>query len=284
MQLLLCPLGGCLRASPSLEKLPLAIEQAAAYIRETGIEITSYLKMFNECERNQQELLEEALPSANQDRKRSDSRAVMTTWNVTIDKIQEKNPRSVQLLESMNFLNPDGIPKSLMRRVPFLVNETEVQFNKAFAPLLTFSLIYKLESSNFRTSYFRLHRLVGLWMRKRIDSEDQQRRMALLEMLFAILKDGFPKDMRGNHIECLQLAAHATAALGHTINGYHYRQTGIQLLNLLGNTLKNDGNVKGAFMWYQRACDDSEKALGEDHLDTLTCAHNIADTFRLQGD
>jgi hypothetical protein len=47
-----------------IEKLPLAIAQAAAYIRETGISLGKYLELFQECEQNQRDLLNQALPNA----------------------------------------------------------------------------------------------------------------------------------------------------------------------------------------------------------------------------
>jgi len=49
-----------------LEKLPLAIAQAAAFIRQTREPISRYLEMFKECEINQQELLDESLTLAEQ--------------------------------------------------------------------------------------------------------------------------------------------------------------------------------------------------------------------------
>jgi hypothetical protein len=58
------------------ERLPLAIAQAAAYIRETGISLGKYLELFQECERNQWELLNQALPNAVESE--SPTRAVMT--------------------------------------------------------------------------------------------------------------------------------------------------------------------------------------------------------------
>jgi len=216
--------GHALELLNRLEKLPLAIEQAAAYIQQTGDEIPMYLKMFDECELNQQGLLNEALPAVNEDSKRHDSRAVMTTWKLTISKLQEKNPESVQLLQVMSFLNPDDIPKDLLNGIPFLKNANEVAFSKAFAPLLCFSLIYQLESSNFR-----LHRLVGLCIRRQMDSENIQRRNELLETVFRLLNDSVPEDMAGNHFQCLHIAVHAATALGNKTNVSHPGAAGLAL-------------------------------------------------------
>jgi len=263
-----------------LEYLPLAIAQAAAFIRQTREEIPAYLKMFRACERNQQELLSKALPSAIGDYKGPGSRAVMTTWKLTIGKIQEKSPASVQLLEVMCFLSPDDIQKALLRGVPYFKNGSDVQFAEAFAPLLNFSLIYKLHTSGYR-----LHRLVALCVRTEMDSDGLHRRSELLETLFALLSDSFPEDMSGNLIQCSHLAAHAAVALGHNVNGYHPGLgSRLRLLQLLGEFLTNNGDYGGALVWYQQALDSYEKALGKDHLDTLGIVNDMATAFRKQGD
>jgi hypothetical protein len=80
------------------DNLPLAIAQAAAYIRETDITLPEYLKMFEECERNQQRLLSKSVRTIgdNTDSYGSAraSRAVMTTWKITVDKIEQTSRSS----------------------------------------------------------------------------------------------------------------------------------------------------------------------------------------------
>ena len=261
-----------------LGNLPLAIAQAAAYIRETGVEVSSYVKMFKECERNQQELLEDPLPSSSQECKRPGSRAVMTTWTITLSNIQRKYPDSVRLLEFMSYINPDDIAKGLLRGLPFLKDESDVKFNKAFAPLLRFSLIYQLKSANFR-----LHRLVGLYIRRRMESEDQLQRDALLETIFGLLYNAFPEDM-AFVTQYLHLAAHASAALAHTLDGYQYRSSCIGLLQKFGKFMVLSGDYDGGLVWLQRALDNKEKALGKDHPDTLATVNIMASTYNSQGE
>jgi hypothetical protein len=128
------------------EKLPLAIAQAAAYIRETGISLGKYLELFQECGRNQRELLNQALPNAIESEPAT-PRAVMTTWKITIDKIQRESPLSFKLLQLMSFLDPAKIPEELIRSASFLENESTVHFGKALAPLLSFALLSRHSSS-----------------------------------------------------------------------------------------------------------------------------------------
>ncbi|KAI5849924.1 hypothetical protein BZA05DRAFT_63506 [Tricharina praecox] len=262
-----------------LDHLPLAITQAAAYIRETGVEISTYMKMFKECENNQEELLSKALPVQDEDSRRHCSRAVMTTWKLTVGKIRNQSPDSVRLLEIMSFLSPDDIPKGLLRGV--LSDKSDVQFSAAFAPLLAFSLIDRLKSSKFR-----LHRLVGLCIRREI-AEIPQRRDELLETLCGLLYDSFPQDMRGNHNQCSLLEVHAITVLLHTSNSGSHKKfhSSMGLPYCLGSFLvTNNRDAAGALTLFQQALDGCEKALGKDHPDTLATVHSIAITYDNQGD
>jgi hypothetical protein len=150
------------------ERLPLAIAQAAAYIRETGISLGKYVELFQECEQNQRELLDQALQNAIESESPT-SRAVMTTWKITIDKIQRESPLSFKLLQLMSFLDPAKIPEELIKSASFLENESTVHFNKALASLISFSLLSRLESSNYR-----LHRLVGFCFRVQMNLEESE--------------------------------------------------------------------------------------------------------------
>jgi len=66
-------------------RLPLAIAQAAAYIREDRTSLGKYLKLFRGCEQNQVELLSQALPNtlAIDSVPFTTLRAVMMTWMMT---------------------------------------------------------------------------------------------------------------------------------------------------------------------------------------------------------
>jgi len=262
-----------------LDNLPLAIAQAAAYIRETKVDISSYMRMFKECERNQHDLLNEALPVEDGHGNRYCSRAVTTTWKLTFDKIRERSPDSAQLLEVMSFLNPDDLPKTLLRSAPFLRGLSDVLFHKTFAPLLNFSLIYPLKSSHYR-----LHRLVGLCIRMQMESEDIHRRNKLLETVWSFLRHGVQIDRGSNYMQCVQLVPHAITALQHATKGSQAVKDGLYLQNFLGEILSRGGDTTNSLVWLQRALGGYEKVLGKDHPNTLGTVHNIAITFQSRGE
>lgn len=82
--------------------LPLAIEQAAAYIRETSRDIFSYLTSYRKNR------------TVHHARKSDGIRAyyentVATTWKLSFEQIEERNHDASNLLRLLAYLNPDGI-------------------------------------------------------------------------------------------------------------------------------------------------------------------------------
>ncbi|KAA8894431.1 hypothetical protein FN846DRAFT_819409 [Sphaerosporella brunnea] len=260
-----------------LENLPLAIAQAAAYIRETGTDIPKYLEIFKECERNQHDLLGEALPNVTGN-ERDSSRAVTTTWKITVDRIQQENPQSIQLLGLMSFLSPEEISEEMLTGAPFLKDMRPVPLKKAFALLLNFALLYRLESSNYR-----LHRLVSFSIRELLNLEDPQRGHELLETAVKLIVQCFPEDISGNMTKCTHLLSHAITSLGH-VSRYNLKFPSLwSLQNDVGRVFSENGDNSGALKWYQRAMDGYEKTLGRDHASTLNTVNNMASAFDDQG-
>jgi tetratricopeptide (TPR) repeat protein len=236
------------------ENLPLAIAQAAAYIRETGTSLGEYLELYRECEQNQQDLLSLALPNAIESESPT-TRAVMMTWKITMDKIQRENPLSFKLLQLMSFLDPAKIPEDLIKSASFLDNKSTVHFRKALASLLNFALLYRLESSNYR-----LHRLVGFWVRVQIDlegpdSEGEER----LKSAVGLVYNSFPTTPLDDYSKCTQYLPHAIAALEHTRRKNLKFGLRWDLQMFVGHVLTAMADYATAMEWYQRALDGTRR-------------------------
>jgi len=255
-----------------LQNHPLAIAQAAAYIRQTKIEIPQYLKMFEHVH-NQQELL-----SFPMDFETPSSRMVMTTWQVTIGKIREESLDSVQLLEHMSFLSTDDIPEALLRDFSFLKHKNDAQFHKAFAPLLNFSLISRLGSSRYR-----LHSLVALCIRTQIGSEDTLQGNSIVMKLCRLLMDRCATDLHENQIWDLELAVHTAAVLEYQ-RYYHDFLFSISLQKMVAHIFLNNGHADRSMSWYQRAIDGTEIVRGHDHQKYVLATTKVAEIFHYQCD
>jgi hypothetical protein len=91
-----------------LGRLPLALEQAGAYIAVHKVRFRDYLGDYRTL---QLQLLEEQGPVAGAYRK-----TVRTTWRKNIDAVRKKSPAAADLLAATAFLGPDGIPDELLIR------------------------------------------------------------------------------------------------------------------------------------------------------------------------
>ena len=90
-----------------LGDLPLALEQAGAYIEACGCSIADYLAMFRS---RRQEVLKRGQPSQEY------PDTVATTWELSFQKVKEASPAAADLLNLCAFLAPDDIPKELLER------------------------------------------------------------------------------------------------------------------------------------------------------------------------
>ncbi|KAK4151397.1 hypothetical protein C8A00DRAFT_17195 [Chaetomidium leptoderma] len=94
-----------------LDRMPLAISQAAAYInrRTPRVSVREYTKLFRVSDDKRKELLSWEYG----DLRRYDgaSNSILGTWTVTLNQIQQERPSAVDLLSLMSFFNPQFIPK-----------------------------------------------------------------------------------------------------------------------------------------------------------------------------
>jgi hypothetical protein len=83
----------------------------------------------------------------------------------------------------MSFLDTEKTPEDLKESASFLDNKSMVHFRKALASLLSFALLYRLESSNYR-----LHRVFAFVDLEGLDSEGEER----LKSAVGLVYNSFP--------------------------------------------------------------------------------------------
>ncbi|HET8843479.1 MAG TPA: NB-ARC domain-containing protein, partial [Ktedonobacteraceae bacterium] len=153
----------------ALDGLPLALDQAGAYIEETGCSFGDYLHLY---EQHRTRLL------ARRGKQASNYPAsVATTWSLSFAQIEQTNPAAADLLRLCAYLSPDHIPEELLRegtshwpaRLRQAVKDL-LAFNQMLEDLLKFSLIKRLVEEHMLS----IHRLVQVVQRERMDPEEQQ--------------------------------------------------------------------------------------------------------------
>ena len=92
------------RVSTAVGHLPLAIEQAAAWLAETGMPAALYADWL-ETETTSALGLNKPLDYA---------KPVVAAWNLSIDRLKERSPASVRLLQILAFFSPGPISEKLL--------------------------------------------------------------------------------------------------------------------------------------------------------------------------
>ena len=107
--------------------LPLALEQAVAYLQAIGGTLAGYLALFRQ---RRAELLARGEPTGY-------SKTVASTWALGFDRLQQTEPRAAGLLRLLAFCAPEAIPlRLLLQPRPGLTARLGDQVAPALTPLL----------------------------------------------------------------------------------------------------------------------------------------------------
>jgi len=93
------------KLAEELGDLPLALEQAGAYVETNGKPLAEYLSLF---QKRRAELLRRGQPAGYPD-------TVATTWEISFREVEQQSPAAAGLLNLCAFLAPDDIPLSILR-------------------------------------------------------------------------------------------------------------------------------------------------------------------------
>jgi nucleoside phosphorylase/Tfp pilus assembly protein PilF len=297
----------------ALGRIPLAITQAAAFMRRNKMSLLEYLKDFERNEQNLKDYLRTELQDHR--RERGFPNSVFRTWKLSFDLIREQEPRAAAMLSLMAMLDRQKIPETLLRRK----GERDINFVTAIGTLNGLSLITKEAGKGI----FTMHRLVQLSVHVWLELHNEKQSYAVEAL--ALLADRFPKGEHENRETCELFLPHAQAVLQHqfvsqssmihratlllNIGCFDWRQGRYDLayekcveayeinrerlgsedrqtltsVSVLASVLQGQGKYKEAEEMGRRALEGREKVLGAEHRDTLTSVNNIASVLQGQG-
>ena len=238
----------------ALGDLPLALEQAAAYMEERAVSLADYLKLFRE---RRAEVLERGKPSAY-------PKTIATTWDISLQAIEDEFPEAVDLLKLFAFLSPDDIPKSLLieggQDLPEplrSVLQDSIKLNDAVAALRRYSLI------NVADDRFSIHRLVQAVTQDSLEEEEKKR---WAEAAVKLVNKAFPfesDDVRTWPV-CSSLLSHALASTKLAEELEVAPEATARLLNQAGLYLEERADLLEAKILSERALAIAEKIYGPD--------------------
>ena len=254
--------------------LPLAVDQAGAYIDETACGPAGYLERYR---KHAPELLRlrGALSPDHPD-------PVASTWALSFKNIEKANPAAAELLRFCAFLHPDAIPEEVfVQGAPGLgsvlraVGTDELALDCAISEILKYSLLRR--DPNART--LKIHRLVQAVLKQAMD-DTMQRLWA--ERVVRAVNRAFPDAEFSTWALCERLLAQAHAcAVLIDLWGLEFPEAA-RLLNQAGRYLFKRGHYTDTERFYKQSLAIREKTLGAEHLDVAWSLHNLAGLYRKQ--
>ena len=297
--------------------LPLALDQAGAYIEETACSLSEYLSLY----RNRHSMFLNRRGGLVPDH----PEPVATTWSLSFEKVEQNNPAAAELLRICSFVHHDTIPEEIIldgaiELGPVLqtIAGDRLELNNAIGELRKFSFVRR----NSEISTLSIHPLVQVILRDRMDKVTQH---MWAERIVRAISHVFPNVTFETWLhcqryfqqieECAQLIklhdfsfSEATrfldqAALVLQENAYYTQAEALQLqvltireaalgsrhpdtattLNNLARLYYNQGKFLQAEPLYLRALTIREAALGSRHPDTATTLNNLARLYHTQG-
>ncbi|MFD6322729.1 FxSxx-COOH system tetratricopeptide repeat protein [Streptomyces sp. NPDC058442] len=310
------------RLSEALGDLPLAIEQAAVWLTETGMPAEEYLELFEgkreEFVNRRAELLELAPPMDYQ-------LPVAAAWNVSLDRLRDTNPGALQLLQVCSYFAPEPVSRSLFMAgrnaaLPGLLGQVlsdPIRLGQALREVNR----YALARIDHRTNSIQLHRLVQAVL---IDQMSPGERESMREAAHLLLAGGDPGEPGvtsnwpryaellphirasravecdnqwvrnlivntitylftwGDHDACLELAQEALRTWRANI-GPDDAQT-LTVARYCGHVLRALGRYSEASQLDEDSLERRRRTAGDNHEDTLLAARAVAVNMRAAGD
>jgi len=248
-----------------LDGLPLALEQAAAYMQAVGDTITEYLASFRQ---RRADMLARGQPTGY-------SKTLATTWTLAFHRLRVAEPRSIGLLRLLAHYAPEAIPLRLLLKplgepaqrlghkvtpvlVPLLTNQLAAK--DALAALRRYSLV-----SAPVEGVVSMHRLVQAVAR---DQMPQKLAAEWRRAAAAVAEAAIPKDPKQpeNWSDFAALLPHALAALSADNDG----------LESIARYLGFSGSYVPARDLQQRIAEARESVHGPQHPDSLHARANLA--------
>jgi tetratricopeptide (TPR) repeat protein/DNA-binding XRE family transcriptional regulator len=301
----------------ALDGLPLALDQAGAYIEETRCGLSQYLNLYG-TRRKELLLRRGRFPIDHPD-------SVAATWSLSFRQVEQESLAAADLLRLLAFLDPEAIPEEIItlgaaELGPVLgeVASDPLKVDTIIELLLRYSLIRRAPE----VKCLSIHRLVQAVLKDGMD-KDTQRLWA--ERAIRAVNRAFPDvelqtwercqrclphvQICARYIEEYALAFPEAARLFNEAASYlvargRFEQAELLLLNSLavrqqvleanhpdtaralndlGAHYFNQGKYQKAEPLLQEALAIRQQALGGEHPDVAQTLHNLASLYREQG-
>jgi tetratricopeptide (TPR) repeat protein len=239
----------------ALGNLPLALEQAAAYVGQTKITVEEYVGLVRD---RLPDVLHRGEPFAHKE-------PVATTWSIALDELSAGAPAAAELLTLCAMLGPDDIPRGLPAQrgteLPDRLRQAvadPLAYADAVGALVRFSL------ASARDDSLSVHRLVQAVVRERAGAIGE-RLWAARALRMIAAEFPFASDEPASWPGCERLLPHALVVAGHAERlGVEPDRTA-ELLTAAGSYLAERFRLQDAATAFQRALTIDESEHGSQH-------------------
>ncbi|HVU66852.1 MAG TPA: TIR domain-containing protein, partial [Ktedonobacteraceae bacterium] len=256
--------------SIELGGLPLALDQAGAYIASKPTSLARYQQLYQQ---HHLKLL----------RKRNNEiehpEPVVTTWDISFRAVEETDPAAANLLRFCAFLAPSGIPEYILIAgteglAPMFADE--LLLDEAIGVLRSYSLIERDSESGM----IHMHRLVQEVVRERMEEKEQVKWTArAMEAVLMVYPDD--PDV-ANWPRQEQLLPHALqcALFAEVLN---LAVVAVHLLNRMGKYLFSRARYEEAEPLLAHALAATEQGWEAEHAIRTACMNDLALLYVYQG-
>ena len=256
--------------------LPLALDQAAAYLEETACSLPHYLRTYQA----QRAVLLSLRGAESTDH----PLPVSATFALALARVERTNPAAAELLRFCTFLHPNAIPKDLiMAAVPLLGSTLQLLaadpliLDTAIGVLRRFSLL----NCHPKTELLSVHRLVQAVLQ---DSMDEETRRCWAERTVQALNRTFP-DAQGPEVWplCQRYLPHVLACRDLIDQWPIPWEIASRLLSLAGVYLMVRRQHEQAEPLLLQAHQIRLQSAGPDHPERAASLHNLGELRFYQG-
>ncbi|KAJ5660390.1 hypothetical protein N7507_006841 [Penicillium longicatenatum] len=286
------------RLVEELELMPLAIVQAASYIRNRAprYSVSQYLRQFRRSDREAIKLLKIEAGLLYRDWEAKNS--ILVTWQISFDYIHQAKPSAAELLSLMSCFDRQGIPENIIQYRPPAndrsspeplgyitdsddgeTSESDIdpEFEDDIAMLRDYSFINVSENGTM----FTMHRLVQLTTRAWLKSHgklDQWR-----EKFISILCEEFPNPQYENWMTCQLLFPHLKSAISQRPASHRSQQHWTFLLYRGAQYAWQSGDVTDMREFASESRKQGALLLGEEHEEVLRSKGILATAYYVEG-
>ena len=265
------------RVAEVLGDLPLAVDQAAGLLADTGMDTEGYLRLV-------------AVRSTDVLNRGGGGGgypvSLTASWAVAFDQLATDNPAALQLLTVAAWLGPEPVPLSLVTGHP---DRLSAALGAAARDPLVFAevtaVLRRRGMARITPDSIQVHRVPAALLRARTHADPESEEWAAI--VIRLLRGAVPDDPWDNPPTWPTWRALLPHVLAATDTHRHLESVNDDatwLLDRAATYLQTRGEPGPALPLLERTLTERRRVLGENHPDTLTSANNLAADLHALGE